>query len=64
MSELIDDLSLTYRLKNNALPMVRQTQEVNEVFRRAVIHFINDPHLLLMTFLFMLLKSRYRTLLI
>ncbi|WP_291759658.1 sensor histidine kinase [Lysinibacillus sp. UBA5990] len=43
MSELIDDLSLTYRLKNNALPMVRQTQEVNEVIRRAVIHFINDP---------------------
>ena len=23
--------------------MVRQTQEVNEVIRRAVIHFINDP---------------------
>ncbi|KPN97205.1 sensor histidine kinase KdpD [Lysinibacillus sp. ZYM-1] len=43
MSELIDDLNLTYRLKNNALPMDRQTQEVNEVIRRAVIHFINDP---------------------
>ncbi|MEG0385547.1 MAG: HAMP domain-containing sensor histidine kinase [Solibacillus sp.] len=43
MSDLIDDLSLTYRLKNNALPMDRQTQEVNEIIRRAVIHFINDP---------------------
>ncbi|ATP40235.1 two-component sensor histidine kinase [Solibacillus sp. R5-41] len=43
MSDLIDDLSLTYRLKNNALPMNRQIQEVNEIIRRAVIHFINDP---------------------
>ncbi|WP_155591179.1 sensor histidine kinase [Lysinibacillus cavernae] len=43
MAELIEDLSLTYRLKNDALPMDRQTQEVNEVIRRSVLHFINDP---------------------
>ncbi|WP_274308982.1 sensor histidine kinase [Solibacillus daqui] len=43
MSELIDDLSITYRLKNNALPLERKPQEVNETIRRSVIHFMNDP---------------------
>ncbi|MFJ7952802.1 sensor histidine kinase [Lysinibacillus sp. NPDC096418] len=43
MLELIDDLSLSYRLKNNALPMYCKNQDVNEVTRRSVLHFINDP---------------------
>ncbi|WP_214626573.1 HAMP domain-containing sensor histidine kinase [Paenibacillus agaridevorans] len=43
ISELIDDLNLTYRLKNDALPLERKRLEVNEVVRRTVVHFINDP---------------------
>ncbi|KEQ23585.1 sensor histidine kinase [Paenibacillus tyrfis] len=43
MSELIEDLSLTYRLKNNALPLDRKPSDVNEVVRRAVVAFMNDP---------------------
>lgn len=43
ISELIDDLSLTYRLKNKALPIERKLQEVNETIRRSVVHFMNDP---------------------
>ncbi len=43
MSELIEDLSLTYRLKNDALPLDRKPSDVNEVVRRAVVAFMNDP---------------------
>jgi signal transduction histidine kinase len=42
MMKLIDDLTLTYRLKNQALPIAKEKTDMNELLRRTVIHFIND----------------------
>ncbi|SEM92610.1 sensor histidine kinase [Lihuaxuella thermophila] len=43
MEELIDDLNLTFRLKNEALPLQRQEQDLVELVRRSVIHLANNP---------------------
>ncbi|MGD6846664.1 sensor histidine kinase KdpD [Rossellomorea aquimaris] len=42
MRELLDDLTLTYRLKNQALPISKERTELNEIVRRTVIQYIND----------------------
>jgi signal transduction histidine kinase len=42
MKKLIEDLTLTYRLKNQALPIAKEKTDMNELLRRTVIHFIND----------------------
>ncbi|WP_166240272.1 sensor histidine kinase [Paenibacillus turpanensis] len=43
MMELLEDLTLTYQLKNHALPHERESIELNEFIRRTVIQFVNDP---------------------
>lgn len=43
MMELLEDLTLTFRLKNQALPIVKEEVDINEFIRRKIIHFINDP---------------------
>lgn len=43
MMELLEDLTLSYRLKNQALPIVKEDVDINEFIRRTIIHFINDP---------------------
>lgn len=43
MMELLEDLTLTYRLRSQTLPIVKEEVELNEFIRRAVIHFINNP---------------------
>lgn len=43
MMELLEDLTLTYRLKNQALPIIKEVVDINEFIRRTIIHFINDP---------------------
>lgn len=43
MENLIEDLSLTFRLKNNALPFNKQKLDLVEVVRRVVIDITNDP---------------------
>ncbi|WP_191566198.1 sensor histidine kinase [Metabacillus idriensis] len=43
MTSLIDDFNLTYRLKNNALPLQIETEEMNEIIRRTLVHILNDP---------------------
>lgn len=43
MMELLEDLTLTYRLRNQTLPIVKEEVDLNEFVRRAIIHFINDP---------------------
>lgn len=43
MMELLEDLTLTYRLKNQALPILKEQVDINEFIRRTIIHFINDP---------------------
>ncbi len=50
MMELLEDLTLTYRLRNQALPIVKEEVDLNEFVRRAIIHFINDPANNKMTF--------------
>ena len=52
MKELLDDLTLTYRLKNQALPIVKEQVDINEFIRRTIIHFINDPANSNMKFIF------------
>jgi signal transduction histidine kinase len=42
MRELLDDLTLTYRIKNQALPISKERTEMNEIVRRTVIQYIND----------------------
>lgn len=42
MMTLIEDLTLTYRLKNNALPMAKEKVDITEAVRRTVIHFVNE----------------------
>ncbi len=43
MMELLEELTLTFRLKNHALPLVKEYTDINEFIRRIVIQFINDP---------------------
>lgn len=43
MMELLEDLTLTYQLKNQALPIVKKDIDINEFMRRTIIDFINDP---------------------
>ncbi|EJL24998.1 sensor histidine kinase KdpD, partial [Brevibacillus sp. BC25] len=43
MNGLIEDLNLTYRLKNQALPMVKQPVAIIETIRRIVVDMVNDP---------------------
>jgi signal transduction histidine kinase len=43
MSELINDLNLTYRLQNDQISLDYEQVELNEFVRRCVISFINDP---------------------
>lgn len=41
MMSLIEDLTLTYRLKNGQLPLYKDEVDVNEVIRRTVIQLVN-----------------------
>jgi len=43
MKDKANDLSLTYRLKNGALPMERELCDVSELVRRSVLSFVDDP---------------------
>ncbi|MED4782722.1 HAMP domain-containing sensor histidine kinase [Brevibacillus choshinensis] len=43
MDDLIEDLNLTYRLKNHALSMVKEPVEVVETIRRITVDMVNDP---------------------
>jgi len=43
MMNLLEDLTLTYRLKNQALPIAKEQVDINEFIRLTIIHFINDP---------------------
>jgi signal transduction histidine kinase len=43
MENLINDLNLTFRLKNDALPLNRERYNLVELVRRAVIDLANDP---------------------
>ncbi|PEB52182.1 two-component sensor histidine kinase [Bacillus pseudomycoides] len=45
MTTLIDDLSLTYQLKNNALPTQPVTMEINQFVQKVLLQFINNPTL-------------------
>ncbi|MFS0645347.1 sensor histidine kinase [Siminovitchia sp. 179-K 8D1 HS] len=52
MMELLEDLTLTYRLKNQALPIVKEKLDINEFIRRTIIYFINEPANKEMKFIF------------
>ncbi|MDM5286020.1 sensor histidine kinase [Peribacillus frigoritolerans] len=52
MMELLEDLTLTYRLRNQALPIVKEEVDIIEFIRRTMIHFINDPANNYMKFVF------------
>lgn len=41
MFELIEDLTLTYRLKNESLPIVKEHIDINEAIRRTIIQLVN-----------------------
>ncbi|MGF2614519.1 HAMP domain-containing histidine kinase [Rossellomorea vietnamensis] len=43
MGDLLDDLTLTYRIKNGALPIVREEANITELVRRTVIGYMNNP---------------------
>ncbi|ETI69983.1 sensor histidine kinase [Neobacillus vireti] len=43
MMDLLEDLTLTYRLKNQALPMAKEQVDMNEFIRRTIIYFMNNP---------------------
>ncbi|MGE6537439.1 sensor histidine kinase [Bacillus luti] len=45
MTTLIDDLSLTYQLKNNALPAQHANVEINQFVQKVLLQFINNPTL-------------------
>ncbi|KFN01526.1 sensor histidine kinase [Bacillus clarus] len=45
MTTLIDDLSLTYQLKNNALPAQLINVEINQFVQKVLLQFINNPTL-------------------
>ncbi|WP_080849016.1 sensor histidine kinase [Cytobacillus gottheilii] len=44
MMDLLEDLTLTYRLRNQALPIVKEEVDLNEFIRRTIIYFVNDPN--------------------
>lgn len=41
MMALIEDLTLTYRLKNGQLPLTKDVLDVNEIVRRTIIELVN-----------------------
>ncbi|MCR8848299.1 HAMP domain-containing histidine kinase [Rossellomorea sp. SC111] len=43
MKDLLDDLTLTYRIKNGALPIVREKMNITELIRRTIIGYMNNP---------------------
>lgn len=43
MTSLINDLNLTYRLKNSTFPIVKKTEKINELVKKTVIDFFNHP---------------------
>ncbi|MCR8979871.1 sensor histidine kinase [Brevibacillus laterosporus] len=43
MDALINDLSMTYRLKNGAYSLTFTSQDINELVRRSIISFLNHP---------------------
>jgi len=43
MNGLIEDLTLTYRLKNQALPMMKTEIPAVETIRRITVEMVNDP---------------------
>ncbi|KPL61015.1 sensor histidine kinase [Rossellomorea vietnamensis] len=43
MKDLLDDLTLTYRIKNGALPIVREKMNITELIRRTIISYMNNP---------------------
>lgn len=43
MEQLIEDLNLTFRLKNDALPLHRTRTDIVELVRREVIEVLNNP---------------------
>lgn len=43
MKELLEDLTLSYQLKNQALPIAKEQMDINEFIRRTIIHFVNAP---------------------
>lgn len=43
MMDLLEELTLTFRLQNNALRLVREELDINEAIRRTIIQFINEP---------------------
>ncbi|MCU5453174.1 HAMP domain-containing histidine kinase [Bacillus cereus] len=45
MTTLIDDLSLTYQLKNNSLPAQHVNVEINHFVQKVLLQFINNPTL-------------------
>lgn len=45
MTTLIDDLSLTYQLKNNAIPTHHVEVEINQFVQKVLLQFINNPTL-------------------
>lgn len=45
ITTLIDDLSLTYQLKNEAIPFERVPVEMNQFIQKILLQFINDPAL-------------------
>ncbi|PFB21427.1 sensor histidine kinase [Bacillus cereus] len=45
MTTLIDDLSLTYQLKNNSLPAQHVNVEINQFVQKILLQFINNPTL-------------------
>lgn len=45
MTTLIDDLSLTYQLKNNAIPSQYVKVEINQFVQKILLQFINNPTL-------------------
>ena len=45
MTTLIDDLSLTYQLKNDTLPAQHVNVEINQFVRKVLLQFTNNPTL-------------------
>ncbi|WP_243521082.1 sensor histidine kinase KdpD [Bacillus pseudomycoides] len=45
MTTLIDDLSLTYQLKNNTIPSHPVKVEINQFVQKVLLQFINNPTL-------------------
>ncbi|WP_242259206.1 HAMP domain-containing sensor histidine kinase [Bacillus cereus group sp. BfR-BA-01409] len=45
MTTLIDDLSLTYQLKNNSPPAQHVNVEINQFVQKVLLQFINNPTL-------------------